>query len=128
MCDIIYLNGLIKGKCYYLYLFSDLFSRKIVGWEVYDCKSADLAGRLISRTYRNEKVFLNKQPLVSHSDNGGPMKGETMLETLYALGVTPSRSRVSNENPYAESLFKTLKYMLNYQTKGFSDIIEARPG
>ena len=51
-----------------------------------------------------------------------------MLETLYALGVTPSRSRprVSNDNPYAESLFKTLKYMPNYQPKGFNDIIEAR--
>ena len=56
------------------------------------------------------------------------MKGATMLETLYALGVTPSRSRprVSNDNPYAESLFKTLKYMPNYQPQGFNDIIEAR--
>ena len=128
MWDITYLNGPIKGKYYYLYLFSDLFSRKIVGWEVYDCESADLAEKLISRIYRNEKVFLNKQPLVLHSDNGSPMKGATMLETLYALGVTPlrSRPRASNDNPYAESLFKTLKYMPNYQPQGFNDIIEAR--
>ncbi|SEQ69320.1 DDE-type integrase/transposase/recombinase [Butyrivibrio sp. TB] len=128
MWDITYRNGPIKGKYYYLYLFSDLFSRKIVGWEVYDQESADLAKKLIKRIYREEKIFMNKEPLVLHSDNGSPMKGATMLETLYALGITPSRSRprVSNVNPYAESLFKTLKYMPNYQPKGFNDIVEAR--
>lgn len=92
MWDITYLNGPIKGKYYYLYLFSDLYSRKIVGWEVYDCESADLAGKLVTRIYRNEKVYVNKQPLVLYSDNGSPMKGATMLETLYSLGITPSRS------------------------------------
>ena len=63
-----------------------------------------------------------------HSDNGSPMKGATMLETLYALGITPSNSRprVSNDNPYAESLFKTLKYRPNYQPKGFEDLDVAR--
>ncbi|OQA25688.1 MAG: Integrase core domain protein [Firmicutes bacterium ADurb.Bin354] len=128
MWDITYLNGPIKGKYYYLYLFSDLFSRKIVGWEVHECESAKLAGDLITRIYREEKIFMNKEPLVLHSDNGSPMKGATMLETLYALGVIPSRSRprVSNDNPYAESLFKTLKYMPNYQPKGFNDLFEAR--
>jgi len=66
--------------------------------------------------------------LVLHSDNGSPMKGATMLETLYNLGVIPSRSRprVSNDNPYAESLFKTLKYRPNYQPKGFNSITQAR--
>jgi putative transposase len=56
------------------------------------------------------------------------MKGATMLETLYALGITPSNSRprVSNDNPYSESLFKTLKYRPNYQPKGFASIEEAR--
>ena len=56
------------------------------------------------------------------------MKGATMLETLYRLGITPSNSRprVSNDNPYAESLFKTLKYHCNYQPKGFEDITQAR--
>lgn len=128
MWDITYLNGPIRGKYFYLYLFSDLYSRKIVGWEVYESESADLAKNLVKRIYREEKIFLKKEPLVLHSDNGSPMKGATMLETLYALGITPSRSRprVSNDNPYAESLFKTLKYMPNFQPQGFRDIMEAR--
>ncbi|ETA81393.1 integrase core domain-containing protein, partial [Youngiibacter fragilis] len=75
-----------------------------------------------------EKIGLRIKPLVLHSDNGSPMKGATMLETLYRLGITPSNSRprVSNDNPYAESLFKTLKYNCNYQPKGFKDLEEAR--
>lgn len=127
MWDITYLNGLIKGSYYYLYMFSDLFSRKIVGWEVYESESAELASELVRRITRKEKIYLNKTPLVLHSDNGSPMKGATMLETLYSLGVIPSRSRprVSNDNPYAESLFKTLKYRPNYQPKGFGNIAEA---
>lgn len=128
MWDITYLNGPIKGSYYYLYMFSDLFSRKIVGWEVYESESAELASELVRRITRKEKIYLNKTPLVLHSDNGSPMKGATMLETLYSLGVIPSRSRprVSNDNPYAESLFKTLKYRPNYQPKGFGNIAEAR--
>lgn len=63
-----------------------------------------------------------------YSDNGSPMKGATMLETLYGLGITPSKSRprVSNDNPYAESLFKTLKYVPNFQPQGFGILTEAR--
>lgn len=128
MWDITYLNGAIKGKYYYLYLISDLFSRKIVGWEVWEAEAAEHASELIKRVCREEKIIAKKQPLVLHSDNGSPMKGATMLETLYNLGIIPSRSRprVSNDNPYAESLFKTLKYRPNYQTKGFNNITEAR--
>ena len=128
MWDITYLNGPIKGKYYYLYLFSDLFSRKIVGWEVWDSETAEHASELVKRIYRDEKMYLKSKPLVLHSDNGSPMKGATMLETLYALGIIPSRSRprVSNDNPYAESLFKTLKYVPNYQPEGFATLTEAR--
>ena len=70
----------------------------------------------------------NEQHHRGRSDNGSPMKGATMLETLYKLGITPSNSRprVSNDNPYAESLFKTLKYRPNYQPKGFENLGEAR--
>jgi putative transposase len=128
MWDITYLNGPIKGKYYYLYLISDLFSRKIVGWEVWEAETAEHASELIKKACREEKIIAKEQPLVLHSDNGSPMKGATMLETLYNLGVIPSRSRprVSNDNPYAESLFKTLKYRPNYQPKGFNNITEAR--
>ncbi|SDB69017.1 Integrase core domain-containing protein [Butyrivibrio sp. INlla16] len=97
MWDITYLNGPIKGKYYYLYLFSDLFSRKIVGWEVYDQESADLAKKLIKRIYHEEKIFMNKEPLVLHSDNGSPMNGATMLETLYALGITPFKKQAESQ-------------------------------
>ena len=85
----------------------------------------------MKRIYRDEKIYIRnmqKEPLVLHSDNGSPMKAATMLETLYALGITPSKSRprVSNDNPYAESLFKTLKYVPNYQPQGFETLTEAR--
>lgn len=91
-------------------------------------KGFSAASELIRRIYRDEKVYLNKEPLVLHSDNGSPMKGATMMETLYTLGIIPSRSRprVSNDNPYAESLFKTLKYVPNYQPKWFASLEEAR--
>jgi len=126
--DITYLNGPIKGQHYYLYMISDLFSRKIVAWEVWETESAENASELIRRAIIAEKLTTREHPLVLHSDNGAPMKGATMLETLYNLGITPSRSRprVSNDNPYAESLFKTLKYRCNYQPKGFSSLEEAR--
>lgn len=128
MWDITYLNGPIKGKYYYLYLFLDLFSRKIVGWEVWEEETAEHASVLIRRIYREEKMYTKKEPLVLHSDNGSPMKGATMLETLYKLGIIPSRSRprVSNDNPYAESIFKTLKYVPNYQPEGFETLRDAR--
>lgn len=127
MWDITYLNGPHKGMYYYLYLFSDLYDRDIVGWEVYEEESADHASGLIRRITLAQGR-LSTQPLVLHSDNGSPMKGATMLATLYQLGITPSNSRprVSNDNPYAESLFKTLKYRPNYQPKGFASLKEAR--
>ena len=131
MWDITYLNGPIKGMHYYLYMFSDLYSRKIVGWEVWESEDAKHASELVKRIYRDEKIYIRnmqKEPLVLHSDNGSPMKGTTMLETLYALGITPSKSRprVSNDNPYAESLFKTLEYVPNFQPQGFATLTEAR--
>lgn len=127
MWDITYLNGPVKGQFYYLYLISDLFSRDIVGWEVWEEQNDELASVLITRTCLAQGI-LSTRPLVLHSDNGSPMKGATMLETLYKLGITPSNSRprVSNDNPYAESLFKTLKYRPNYQPNGFATLEEAR--
>ena len=126
--DITYLNGPIKGAHYYLYMISDIFSRKIIAWEVWKEESAEHASELIRRSYIAEKLALNEHPLVLHSDNGSPMKGATMLETLYALGIMPSNSRprVSNDNAYAESLFKTVKYRPDYQPKGFATLDEAR--
>ncbi len=127
MWDITYLRSDIKGIFYYLYLVTDLYSRKIIHWEVYEEQTAENASDFIKKAKWKERV-LATDPLVLHSDNGGPMKGAVMLETLRKLGITPSRSRprVSNDNAYAESIFKTLKYRPNYQPDGFETIEMAR--
>ena len=125
--DISYLNGPIKGMFYYLYMIIDVFSRKIVGWEVWPEESGEHASELITRATRSEGR-LSTSPLVLHSDNGSPMKAATMLATLYKLGITPSNSRprVSNDNAYSEAAFKTLKYRPSYKVNGFSCLEEAR--
>jgi putative transposase len=127
--DITYLSGPIKGTYFYLYMISDLFDRSIVGWEVWPEQSAKNSSDLIKRTIIAQGIKPPlKAPLVLHSDNGSPMKGATMLETLYKLGLTPSNSRprVSNDNPYVESLFKTIKYHCSYPANGFKSIGDAR--
>ncbi len=124
--DITYLPTRTIGNHFYLYLFLDLFSRKVVGWQVYDDESSDLAAELMRDICPREAI----QPaqVVLHSDNGSPMKGATMLATLQRLGVVPSFSRpaVSNDNPYSESLFKTLKYRPGYPQKTFGQLVDAR--
>ncbi len=124
--DITYLATTVKGLFFYLYLIMDVFSRKIVGWEVYETESADQASNVFRKTYLREGIA--GRDLVLHSDNGSPMKGATMLATLQRLGVMPSFSRpsVSDDNPYSESLFKTLKYHPGYPDKPFACIEEAR--
>lgn len=126
--DITYLPGPAKGMFYYLYLIMDIFSRQIVGWEVWPEETAEHASELIRRTVLAQNIATQDTPLVLHSDNGSPMKGATMLETLYSLGVTPSRSRprVSNDNPYSESLFRTCKYCPSYPGKGFRTLHDSR--
>jgi putative transposase len=128
MWDITWLKGPIRGEYFYLYLILDLFSRKIVGWEIWPEESAENASKLVERAVLAEGVRRSNTPLVLHSDNGSPMKGATLLTTLYELGIQPSRSRprVSNDNPYAESIFRTCKYRPAYPEKGFSDLQEAR--
>lgn len=124
--DITYLRTTIKGKFFYLYMIMDIFSRKIVGWEIYEEESAKHAGRIFKKAYLREGIAGN--PLILHSDNGSPMKGATMLGTLQKLGVMPSYSRpsVSNDNPCSESLFKTLKYHPGLPEKPFDTLDEAR--
>jgi transposase InsO family protein len=124
--DITYLPSVIRGQYFYLYLFMDIFSRKIVGWQVYEEESSALAGDVVRDLCQHERIKPNQ--LILHSDNGSPMKGATMLATLQQLGVMPSLSRpaVSNDNPYSESLFKTLKYRPNYPLKPFATVTDAR--
>ena len=124
--DITYLPSGVKGSYFYLYMFIDIYSRKIVGWQVYRDEQSDLAAEVMRDICEREKVQPNQ--VVLHSDNGSPMKGATMLATLQTLGVMPSFSRpaVSNDNPYSESLFKTLKYRPDYPGKVFADLAHAR--
>jgi transposase InsO family protein len=124
--DITYLNSAIRGAYYYLYLVEDIFSRKIVGWTIEEVESADHAAQLIDRISKEQGIA--KGQLTLHSDNGGPMTGATMVATLERLGVVPSLSRpaVSDDNPYSESLFKTLKYRPSYPDRAFSSIDQAR--
>ena len=124
--DITYLPSAIRGQFFYLYLFMDIFSRKIVGWQVYAEESSVLASELLRDLCHREGI--QPKQLVLHSDNGSPMKGATMLATLQQLGVMPSLSRpsVSNDNPYSESLFKTLKYRPKYPLKPFAQVTDAR--
>ncbi len=126
--DITWLPGPAKGVYYYLYLMLDLFSRKVVGWEIHIEQTAEDASRLLRKACLSEGILANDLTLVLHSDNGSPMKGASMLETMYQLGVVSSysRPRVSNDNAYAESIFKTCKYRPSYPYKGFEGLSEAR--
>lgn len=124
--DITYLRAAVRGTFYYLYLVLDIWSRKIVGWEVHAEESMDLASALAEQTSKAENVEAGT--LVLHSDNGGPMKGATMLATLQRLGIAPSfsRPRVSDDNAICEALFRTLKYRPGYPRKPFASLEEAR--
>jgi len=105
--DITWMPGPVVGMFFYLYLIVDIFSRKVVGWEVHERESADLAAVLIQQAVLAEGSIA--RPLVLHADNGSPMKGATMKVTMEKLGITASysRPRVSNDNPFSEALFRT---------------------
>lgn len=124
--DITYLPSDVKGVFHYLYLFMDVFSRKIVGQTVASTQCSTKAAKLVQEIYEHENLEPGQVSL--HSDNGGPMKGATMLATLQRLGVIPSFSRpsVSDDNPFSESLFKTVKYCPQYPSRPFRTIEEAQ--
>ena len=124
--DITYLLSPVKGRYYYLYLVMDIYSRKIVGWQVHECESSAYAADLIADIADREKI--DKNQLVIHSDNGSPMKGATLRAKMIDLGIAPSysRPRVSNDNPYSESLFKTVKYHYTFPEDPFASLNGAR--
>jgi putative transposase len=123
--DITYLRSPVRGVFFYLYLVLDVFSRKVVASEVHDVESPSLASDLVESACTREGVVRNS--LVLHADNGGPMKGSTMLATLQRLGVVASFSRpsVSDDNPFSEALFRTMKYRPGYPKNPFANIAEA---
>ncbi len=124
--DITWMPGPIRGVFFYLYLILDIFSRKIVGWEVHTRESAEHAANLVCQAVWAEGCIT--RPLVLHADNGSPMKGATMKATLERLGVIASysRPRVSDDNPFSEALFRTCKYRPDWPTSGFASKEDAQ--
>jgi len=104
----------------------DVWSRKVVAARVHDHESDELASALIDVTCAREGI--DRAGLVIHSDNGAAMKGKTMLAKMQDLGIVPSfsRPRVSNDNPFSESLFRTMKYRPNYPDGPFASVEDAQ--
>jgi len=124
--DVTWLKGPARGWFFYLYMIVDIYSRKIVGWEVYEQESGELASELIQRTVMSERCFETLKVL--HADNGSPQKSSTLRAKLQQLRIEPSysRPRTSNDNAYSESLFKTTKYRPDYPADGFTSLERAR--
>ena len=108
--DITKLKGPVKWTYFHLYVILDIFSRLVVGWMVAHRESAELAKRLIRESC--EKQSIEPEQLILHADRGSSMKSKSVAFLLADLGVTKTHSRphVSNDNPYSEAQFKTLKY------------------
>lgn len=120
--DITWLPTTVRGVYLRLYLVMDVWSRRIVGWRIAERESALIAAELVTQTCNAGGV--DPRGLVLHSDNGLPMRSSTMIATLQWLGVVPSFSRphVSDDNPYSEALFRTLKHTPAYPRLPFADI------
>ena len=108
--DITKLLGPVKWSYFYLYVIIDIFSRYVVGWMVADREAASLAKTLIEETWRHQGITANE--LTLHADRGSAMISKSVALLLADLGVTKSHSRphVSNDNPFSEAQFKTMKY------------------
>ena len=126
--DVTFLPAQIQGHWFYLYLILDLYSRKVVGFEVHDTDSAEHAVHLARRTALAEGVHTMWVRPVLHGDNGATLKATTVLAMLHWLGIKPSNSRprVSDDNAFAEALFRTAKYRPEFPLKGFANLDAAR--
>lgn len=124
--DVTYLPSPVRGQFFYLYAVIDLFSRRLVAWEVHERESGDEAAVLIERATWRE--HLRGRPLVLHADNGAAQKAYTLKAKLEALGITPSHSRpgVSDDNAHIEAWFRTCKYTPGYPANGFASLEAAR--
>jgi len=122
--DITYLKANVRGTFYYLYMFMDVWSRRIVGHAVFEEETEACSSSLLKQIMANNG---DPEKIVLHSDNGGPMKGATMKATMEKLGVLSSysRPRVSNDNPCSEALFRTLKYRPSYPSQPFESLEHA---
>lgn len=123
--DITKLHGPAKWTYFYLYVILDVYSRYVVGWMVATRESTELAKRLIDHSVKTQSV--SRDQLTLHADNGSSMASKGVAMLLADLGVTKSHSRphTSNDNPFSEAQFKTLKYRPDFP-EGFPSIEEAR--
>jgi putative transposase len=123
--DITKLRGPVKWTYYYLYVILDIFSRYVVGWMIAERESATLAQRLITESCGKQNIV--EKQLTLHADRGSSMKSKGVAQLLSDLGVTKTHSRphVSNDNPFSESQFKTMKYRPEYPQR-FGSIQDAR--
>ena len=123
--DITQLRGPAKGQFYYLYVILDVFSRYVPGWLIAQRESAELAEELVAETCRKQGITAAQ--LTLHADHGSPMIAKPMAQLLADLGVqkSHSRPRVSNDNPYSEAQFRTLKYCPTYPDR-FGSVADAR--
>lgn len=123
--DITKLKGPAKWTCFHLYVILDIFSRYVVGWMIADHESAVLAKQLIEETVRRHNVTPGS--LTLHADRGASMRSKPVADLLVDLGVAKSHSRphVSDDNPYSESQFKTMKYRPEFPAR-FGCIEDAR--
>ena len=126
--DLTYLPTWVKGKWYYLYMVLDLYSRKIIGWEVHEDDDSHHAAMLAKRTALSESIAAIGHKPVLHGDNGPTLKANTVVAMLAWLGISRSysRPRVSDDNAFIESLFRTVKYRHGFPKKGFADLESAR--
>lgn len=123
--DITYLRGPAKWVHYPLYTVLDIFSRYVVGWMIAEVESSELARQLIAETARKQDIQTDQ--LTLHADNGSPMKGKPLAQLLIDLGISKSHSRphTSDDNPFSEAQFKTMKYHPDYPDR-FASIPTSR--
>jgi putative transposase len=124
--DITKLHGPAKWTYYHLYVILDIYSRYAVGWMVAARESAILAEKLISETCAKQGIARGQLSL--HADRGSSMTSRPVALLLADLGVTHSRSHVSNDNPYSEAQFKTLKYRPGFPARSGSIEAARAPG
>jgi transposase InsO family protein len=126
--DLTFLASQVVGQWFYLYVILDVYSRKIVGFEVHERDSSDHAVELLRRTALAEGIHALAEKPVLHGDNGPTVKATTVLAMLHWLGIKPSysRPRVSDDNAFIEAFFRTTKYRPQFPSKGFADLEAAR--
>jgi len=123
--DITVMRGPVKWMYFALYNVLDIFSRYVVGWMVAEVQTSELARQLVAVTAQKQGIAPGQ--LTLHNDNGSPMKGQPLVSLLETLGIDHSYSRphTSDDNPFSEAQFKTMKYRPDYPDR-FSDIEAAR--